>query len=158
VVTDGRKASPIIDSELVLYWTPLLSVKTGVTLGLSDGGDWTAEEQAGVRVLNETWKFVRLLVLLERPISHFRLELTNALISNDIDSHKVKDFPHYEIVKAGLQQKSDYWADLALNWFIDEPHESEEIIELLKVTSLSTWASQKLRHRIKKVLGNIATK
>uniref|UniRef100_A0A4Y8PV71 Uncharacterized protein n=1 Tax=Paenibacillus athensensis TaxID=1967502 RepID=A0A4Y8PV71_9BACL len=91
-------------------------------------------------------------LLLERSISQFRLELTNALITNDIDSHKVNNFPYDEVVKAGLKQNSDYWAELALKWFIDEPFESMEVIELLRGALHSTWASQRLRHRIKKLL------
>ncbi|MEI7025512.1 hypothetical protein WBG83_07425 [Paenibacillus sp. y28] len=147
------KTSHIIDSEdMLLNWKPLMQINTGSMLGLSENGHWIIEEQTGVRVLDETWKFNRLMVLLERQITEFRQELINAAITCTIDNDIVREFPFYEVVKVGFEQKSEYWVELALNWWIMLPQENEEIIKSLEKIEISKWASQKLRHRIKKEL------
>lgn len=151
------RVTQVVDSEEMVRWIPLILCREHCTIiGISMDAEWVVEEKAGLRILDETWKFLRVMVLLEQPKSEIYDSLTKAFKDYQIfiDVHDI--FPFVEIVKVGFEQKSDYWAELALNWFTHLPRmEQEELLDSLKTILEARWASQDLRHRIKKELRKI---
>lgn len=154
------KITRLVDSEETVCWIPLISFGEHQTLvGLTTGAMWVIEEREGLRILDETWKFVRLLVFLEQPRRTVYHSLKESLEIHGIFIDVNDIFPFDEIVKIGFEQKSEYWAELALDWFIDLPQsEQKELLEFLIKISDVRWASQKLRHKVKKEIRSIEKK
>ncbi|KJD46800.1 hypothetical protein [Paenibacillus terrae] len=147
----------LIDSEESLRWIPIISYGEHQTIiGLSRDAKWVIKEKEGLRILDETWKFLRLLVLLEQPRKKLVESLEEALGNYEIIVNVDEIFPFVEIVKIGFEQKSDYWVELALNWFAELPLIKQKLLleSLIDIVN-ARWASQMLRHRAKKILRNI---
>lgn len=147
----------LVDSEESERWIALTSCRENqVTIGLSTDAKWVIKERQGLRILDETWKFLRLLVLLEQPRTIIYDSLKEALCNYEIFVDVDDIFPFVEVVKIGFEQKSDYWVELALNWFTElPPLKQEGLLESLLEIANAQWASQKLRHRAKKIIKNI---
>ncbi|MFB6367868.1 hypothetical protein ACFCP7_28340 [Paenibacillus elgii] len=157
VSSNKIRVTQLVDSEETVKWIPLLLCKEhGTIIGVSTDARWAIEEKKGLRILDEPWKFLRVMVLLEQPMVEIHNSLTEAFKEYQIfiDVHDV--FPFVEIVEVGFEQKSDYWADLALNWFTHLSRmEQEELLDSLKTILEARWASQDFRHRVKKELRKI---
>lgn len=161
IASEKFNITNLIESEEIVKWLPLISYgeEHQIFIGLSTKAEWVIKERDGLRILDETWKFLRLLVLLEHPRTKIYYSLMEALDRYGIFVDLDDVFPFVDIVKIGFEQKSDYWAELALNWFIDltELKQKELLISLRKISD-AEWASQKLRHKVKKVIKNLEKK
>lgn len=154
MLTENFKVSQLVDSTESVKWIPLIICgEHGATLGVSVEAEWVIEEKSGLRVLDEPWKFFRVIVLLERSKTDIYNALTQAFKSYNLIVNVNEVFPFVEVTRIGLEQKSDYWAELALNWFVELPiKEKEKLLSSLSNIINARWTSQKLRHRAKKEL------
>ncbi|AZK45034.1 hypothetical protein [Paenibacillus lentus] len=157
VSSNNFNTTKLVDSDMSIEWIPLMPIGEQQTIiGLSTYGFWVVHEKQGLRILDEPWKYLRLLVLLEKPRTTIYNLLKESLGNYELYIELEDIFPFAEIVKIGLEQQSDYWADLALNWFVELPRIQQcELQEILFEIVNTRWASQKLRHRVKKILRNI---
>lgn len=157
IPSESFKSGYLVDSEEVVNWIPLILCREhGTIIGLSADAEWVLEEKAGLRILDETWKFLRVIVLLEQPRAEIHNSLTEAFNNYQIFIDVDDIFPFVEIVKVGFDQKSDYWAELALNGVTELPQVKQKLLlESLRKILDARWASQKLRHRAKKELRKI---
>ena len=135
-----------------IQWLPV-SELSEYNIGVCSKGYWVVETRDGLVLLNGSNSFVYLLSMLEKS----RLEITRRLIlfSNSIgsDIDIITVFPFQEITKAGFNQGSNYWAELAFAWydsFCDI--EKKEFVDILSNVMNSKWASQKIRQKAKKEL------
>ncbi|WP_334075547.1 MULTISPECIES: hypothetical protein [Paenibacillus] len=157
---DKIKISYMVNTDIKVNWFPLMSFGEHKTvIGLSTDAHWVINDKQGIRILDESWKFLRLLVLLEQPSNTVHNSLKEALASYNIIVNVEDVFPFIEVVKIGFEQKSDYWVELALNWFeeLSSIQQSEPLDSLYKIVN-AHWASQKLRHRVRKMIRNIEQK
>lgn len=70
----------LIDSEITIKWFPLMSFGEHKTaIGLSTDAQWVINENQGTRILDEPWKYLRLLVLLEQQRKTVHNSLKEAL-------------------------------------------------------------------------------
>lgn len=141
---------PIDDqiSELGRKWIPVLSVSSA-TLGMTDVGKWAVKKASTTQEANAK-ETARLLVFLERPLS----DLTESVMEKfgrSLGSEIVKQTPFEDIVRAGLVQGSDYWADLALSW-CEELQCGSVMVKELQEVQTAKWASQHTRQKAKRIL------
>lgn len=160
VPSDKLKITHLVDSEITVKWFPLMSFGEHKTaIGLSTDAQWVINENQGIRILDEPWKYLRLLILLEQQRKTVHNSLKEALANYKIFVNLEDIFPFSEIVKIGFEQKSDYWLELALNWFEDlSLIKQNELLYYLSEIVNARWASQKLRHRVRKIVRNIEQK
>ncbi|KAF6570860.1 hypothetical protein JDW19_14190 [Paenibacillus polymyxa] len=160
VPSDKLIITHLVDSEITVKWIPLMTIgEHNPTIGLSTDAQWVINENQGIRILDEPWKYLRLLVLLEQQRKTVHNSLREALANYKIFVNLEDVFPFAEIVKIGFEQKSDYWVELALNWFEElSLIKQSELVDYLSKIVNARWASQKLRHRVRKILRNIEQK
>lgn len=160
VPSDKLKITRHVESEITVKWFPLISFgEHKTTIGLSTDAQWVINEKQGIRILDEPWKYLRLLVLLEQAKNTVHDSLKEALVNYNIFVDLEDVFPFFEIVKIGFEQKSDYWVELALNWFVElSLNKQSELLDSLFEIVNARWASQKLRHRVRKIIRNIEQK
>ena len=149
-----HKESTIRESEEKVLWYPILQFTTqGFILGLHRNGFWILESEDEVIILNDTYKFWRLVSLLEQSMNDIRKELMSFFDILNIVINPDNFFPFIEITQAGFQFGSKYWAELAFKWYEEIPLEKKVYFtESLTKIENAKWASQKLRHMAKKEL------
>jgi hypothetical protein len=140
--------------DLLAAWLPLVEAsKSGHRMGLSMNGLWVVENHAGLVSLEEATPFIFVLPLLERPISQVKKEIHHSVGTEKLAKSVETVFPFVSIIKAGLEKRSEYWAELALGWFEElSGLEQQQLTDALKEVSRAKWASQKLRHRVMRLL------
>ena len=141
----------VIDGKEI-KWFPVLMISENY-MGLSDYGQWVVETREGLHVLSDERPFVFILPLLERSTSSIKLILSDFFKSLSIETNPWEIFPYLELIRAGLEKESDYWAELAFNWFKElSAKEKHSMKEALSVIVDAKWASQKVRHLARKEL------
>lgn len=138
-------------------WVPLLYFENlNMKLGILLDGRWVVEGKNCLFILDEPKLYVRVMALLEIPINIVHKKIADTINVPDLEIQILEIFPFVEIVKAGLEQKSEYWAEIALEWFGYLPFNKKKLlIESLDKITTAPWASQKLRHRTKKEIDKI---
>ncbi|EGO63748.1 hypothetical protein [Acetonema longum] len=108
------KESVLPDSEEKVKWYPILHCNPpGLLLGVQQDGTWVVEVESGLYRLSNSGSFWRLVSLLEQPSNEIRKEVANSFNSLDIKIDIDDFFPFAEIVRAGLQFGTKYWAEMA---------------------------------------------
>lgn len=137
----------------LIRWLPIIDInRTGYHLGLAVEGFWVCETHDDLLKLEKERYFV-LLPMLERQFEEFWQELENSFKQVGLPTSIMTAFPVLEGVIGGLEQESDYWAKLALNWLESCPElQTIQLIPILEQVTLAKWASQAARHRSKRLL------
>jgi len=148
------KVSTIVESEKEAKWYPILQFATqGITMGVKEDYTWVFEVKSELYLLNNPNEFWRLVVLLEKPFHETRREVAGFLDNLGIVANPYDFFPFVEIIRAGFQFGTKYWAELAFNWYDEILLEKKVCLkESLEYVENAKWASQKLRHRARKEL------
>jgi hypothetical protein len=147
------KISALRGENQSVRWLPIIDVSgKNFYLGLSEEGFWVADSRDKLIRLGKNGFFVPLLPILEQDyeefLSHFKASLENRGLPVSI----VSIFPWLETVICGLEQGSDYWAALALQWLESRKElQTVELEQVLKKVSKAKWASQKVRQRSKRL-------
>lgn len=143
-----------VDSGAPVKWIPIMEFgEFEITLGLTTDAAWMFSDKQGVMILDESWKYLRLIVLLEQSKDTLSNTLKESLSKYEIFIDPQEVFPFSQIVKIGLKQQSDYWVRLAVSWYTELPFMTQnELINLLYEIENAQWASQELRHRVKKII------
>lgn len=151
------RVSTLIDSNKKVKWLPVLRCgETHRNMGLNEEGTWVLEENSGLRILNETRSFMRVVVLLEQPWYKVREEIKDVFSKLKIDIDIDSVFPLADVIRAGFEFGSDYWAKLAFKWYEELPTGDKVLLKASLLTlSDAKWASQKLRHKAKRELKTI---
>lgn len=136
-------------------WFPIIPIsESGSYMGISSSGEWVVEVSEGIHHLDKPQLYVYVMVLLERSYNDVYDDVLRILKKVSVNEEPGMVFPFVDIVNVGLEQGSDYWADLAFNWF--DSLSKEDKLKLRKTLSKVTnakWASQKNRQKAKKYLG-----
>jgi hypothetical protein len=138
-------------------WLPLIQIGTNsLRMGLTLRGTWAIEGKTGLLLLDQPRSFVAALPLLEHPKELLSQQIHQSLHPLDLRIAAEEILPLVDVVRAGLEQGSTYWADLALNWFVELPlFEKHQLLDSLAGASTAKWASQKLRHRVNRELAKL---
>ncbi len=150
------ESSVLLPSGESVRWMPILWCgKPDFRMGVLENGDWAVEDKAGLRHLDEQPSYLYVMALLEQPAISVRERLKAFFSASDIGSV----FPFANVVRAGLDQKSEYWADLAFRWLGEIPEEGRISLEdsVARIADAG-WASQKLRQKAKKELKRLGYK
>jgi len=94
--------------------------------------------------------------LLEKPRSFISQQIHQILDSETLGSLIEQTFPIVDVIRMGLEMESDYWANLALDWF-DELSiiDKQQLVDILKVLSKAKWTSQKTRQKAIRKIGKL---
>lgn len=130
-------------------WYPLLETKS-VSVGMTDLAEWGIEGRQGVVILDKNELYRYAISLLEMPYFEVCEKLRDSGLNLEVEANIMGAFPFAKIVLAGLQQRSDYWADLAFIWYgelsnIDPSLFRETLTNIIE----AKWASQKVRQKAK---------
>ncbi len=146
------KEGKLLPSEKKINWIPVLA-RGEFYMGISEEGEWVVEVKEGLHCLSIQRVFVYAMVLLEQPIDSVREKLLSFFKEADVATNIDEIFPFVEIVRAGLDQGADYWAELAFRWYHEIPVEKKRALKdsICKVSD-AKWASQKIRQKAEKEL------
>lgn len=147
----------LLNLELI-KWIPIICFDNPeLKIGLLQDGRWVVEGKNNVFGLFEPKSYIRVMALLEKPLNNICEIIINTFKLSDSNLEVYDIFPFVDIIKSGLEQESEYWAELAFKWFDEIPIEKKEILRdsLIKITN-AKWASQKLRHRAIKEISKLA--
>lgn len=148
VIPDGLW-EPLGDSDD--RWVRVLFADSTI-FGISSTGELLIK-QGGIISKIACANTVKSLVFLEHsPQKH--ISNVTARFGQVVGQELIERIQLVDIVRAGLVQGSDYWADLALSWCSQLQCASFVATELKDVQS-SKWASQKSRQMAKKLLSGI---
>ncbi len=137
----------------LIRWLPIIDIsRAGYYSGLAAEGFWVCETRDKLLRLKRENSFV-LLPILEWNSEEFLKELENSLKQVGLPTSMTTVFPVLEGVIGGLEQQSDYWAKLALNWLesCQELH-TAQVVPVLERVTLAKWASQQVKQRSKRLL------
>ena len=140
------------DSKLI----PILQLKPDISMGLLKDGNWVVEGKNNTYILTTPKSYRRAVILLERSIYEVNGEIKRFFANLNIDANIDLIFPFVDIVRAGFEFGTLYWAELAFNWF-DEllVTKKVELRDSLEKIKGEKWISQKLRHKAIKELKQI---
>lgn len=154
-LSSDKKISIIIKTKEKVKWVPILLIDTldNSYMGIIEKGFWVVDSKVGLHILDSINSYIAVMVLLEKPIEKIKNTIEMYFASKNIFIDVYNIFPFNEIIMKGFEQKSDYWASLALKWYDELPEEMKVIFkeELYNIT-ISKWGSQKLRHKAIKEL------
>ena len=150
--------SKVITSNTGMPWIPLAYCKKSeITLGIGQDGSWLYESSANTQIIGDSKSFMCVMVFLEMSY----VEIKNSIVSHIKGVDQTTDirdvFPFSEIIKFVLEYGiSDYWFDLALNWF-DELDAVNKIAlkPALEKNANSRSLHQRTRHRMLRELKNL---
>ncbi|MDY6785790.1 MAG: hypothetical protein SW833_25105 [Cyanobacteriota bacterium] len=144
--------SKIRGTDKLDNWTPIVEdSENEICLGIAKSGYWVSTRGKFIVPLLENNILRDLLPYFKKTRSKTTLLLRKSLEERGFPGGIEQSFPIDTLISSGLKFESDYWAGLALNW-IEGMTVNEEIqIELQKVV-VAKWASQKTRHRARKLL------
>ena len=138
-------------------WFPIVYFDNPeLKIGILQDGRWVVEGKNKLFDLFEPKSYIRVMALLEKPLNTIREIIINFFKLTNLSSEVYDVFPFVYIIKSGLEQESEYWAELAFKWFDELPIEKKELLRdsLIKITK-AKWASQKLRHRAIKEIAKL---
>jgi len=138
-----------IDSNECIKWMPMiLCWQPNNYIGITENGRWVVEERSGIRFLNTPQAFLRVEILLERPLVDIQTELLQNLCRNSIEE---LEFPYIDIISQVFINDSNYWVELAFLWFDTMPLDMKVLLKQeLEIVRNRKELSQKLRHRAMK--------
>ena len=139
----------ILNLEGEIHWVSVLCIDNPeINVGILQDGRWVVEGKNGLYALNESKSHIKIMALLEKPLNSISDSITSVFKLSSFDVTVYDIFPFVDVVKAGLEQGSEYWAELAFKWFEDLPIEKKVYLKdsLVGITN-AKWASQKLRHK-----------
>ncbi len=151
------EGNALLPSFEMVTWLPLIPVNDdGNRMGITTEGIWVVEAGNGLLQLREPESFVSTLPLLEKPRSFISQQIHQILDSETLGSLIEQTFPIVDVIRMGLEMESDYWANLALDWF-DELSiiDKQQLVDILKVLSKAKWTSQKTRQKAIRKIGKL---
>jgi hypothetical protein len=151
------KRSIMMPSNETVVWLPLIYFNNGnCVMGLSMQGMWVIETKQGLAQLQEPQSFVRTLALLEEPVSVVKQQIHEKLNSDELSTLVEQIFPITDVVGMGLKKGSDYWANLAIDWFSElSIVQKQQLIDSLDAVSRAKWASQKVRQKANREINRV---
>lgn len=152
------KAGRFIREGDSVTWFPIITIsESGSCMGISSIGEWVVEVSEGIHHLDKPQLYVYVMALLERPYEDVYEEISSMLIKISVTEEPSCVFPFVNIVIAGFEQGSDYWATLAFDWFdlFSREHKLHLLDALSNVVN-AKWASQKNRQKAKRELKRLS--
>lgn len=138
-------------THMDLQFIPILQLKPDLIMGLLEDSNWVVEGKNNTYILTTPQSFWRVVVLLERPLNEVREDINRFAKSMNLDIDVSSVFPFIEIVRAGFEFGTTYWAEMAFCWYDELPiKEKIKLKDSLKQIKNEKWASQKLRHKAMK--------
>ncbi|MCC6130684.1 MAG: hypothetical protein IT186_12220 [Acidobacteria bacterium] len=128
-------------------WRPILPVSTQEAYcGISEEDEWIFV--GATATPPGTGRFGRaLLPMLETRLADLKQRLAESLSRIERPTALVDSFPFEEVLLAGIDIGSDYWAELALGWLRDtNSGVSPEVIDRLRKVVYPSQFSQHVRH------------
>jgi hypothetical protein len=134
-----------------IKWLPILQCgKTESRMGILEDGDWAVEARGRLYRLNEPRSYISAMALLELPIKTIHQNLTEFFESIEVKFNVNELFPFEQIIRTGFEQGSEYWAELAFNWYQEVSQEIKySLMDSISNVVNAKWASQTLRQKAK---------
>lgn len=151
------KSGKFIRKNEDVIWFPIITINDiGTQMGISKNAEWVVEVSEGIHHLDKPQLYVYVMVLLEKSFGVVHEPILKLLKDLSIEEDPFLVFPFINIIKIGFEQGSDYWAELAFQWYDELPEKQKTQLKatLLKINS-AKWASQKTRHKAKKELAKL---
>jgi hypothetical protein len=124
----------------------------GLTIGVSEEGDWLISTQEEAFSLTDTTDFYRAWLLFDRPFP----EVKAALDEVARGARATRPFPFAKLVGSALRAKSARLADSGITWVsFFTIAEKTSLKDLLVEVKDSKWASQKSRQLARKYVNEI---
>lgn len=145
--------SYLIPSREEVKWIPIFQcTATNPRIGILEGGKWVVEGRIdGLHVLGNPSTYLYVMSLLEQPLDTIFRQLNDIFQIYDVIVDVKSVFPLVEIIRAGFEQGSSYWAELAFRWYDGLNMEQKKLLRgSLEKLSNAKWASQKLRQKAQK--------
>lgn len=135
-------------------WIRILRMEKNVWLGLS-GEKLAVGDRLGPKREVDSTNPIGLLPCLERSYGEVLADLRAREIELEMAQGEIFNLvPLDAIPSTAVASKIDYWIQLALNW-LDQMPDSSAVRELLRVIYNESSATQRARHRAKRMLGRI---
>lgn len=156
IIKPKWKISALRGEKQSVRWLPIIDVGgTNFFLGLTEEGFWVADSRDKLLGLGKNGFFIPLLPILEQNYEEFLNAFKASLKHRGLPISIVSDFPWLKTIICGLEQYSDYWATLALQWLESNKElQTVELMPILQKVSGAKWAKQKVRQRSKRILIN----
>lgn len=149
--SDILEKSILVSSNEKVGWIPVLQYESNISMGVLENGDWVVEGKYGLYTLIETQSYLYAMILLEHPLNEICERVIEFFYKYHIEIDIYDSFPIVHIIKAGFEQGSEYWANLAFKWYELVPVEMKKKLKnVLEKLSDAKWASQQLRHKAKR--------
>lgn len=146
--SENPNTTCLVDSKDMLRWIPIVICwEPNKSMGIAEDGNWVVEVSLGLVKLSTPDSFIKVKILLEKPLHEIYHEVTN-----NFEQYKIKDcgtelFPDTEIINAAMEDNSEYWIELAFKWY-EELHITKKIMikeSMVKIVENKNLP-QKLRH------------
>ena len=147
------QSSLIAGTEDYVDWIPIdhLVENEEIFVGISELGYWVIEYNNSIILLSND-KYLRdFLPCLKKSLNKLSRQIDEELVKKQIPLEAKNTFPYQELILAGLKSKSEFWAELALNW-LEDIEIDNRIKEQLQQITKAKWASQKTRQKASKFL------
>jgi hypothetical protein len=155
ISNDSWRISGARNGGRELRWIPLIRIKSSEPwIGTTELCHWVVEGNGDVIPIDHA-HMLPLLHCLEAPIEEFMAALSKAIDQFSIGGVQVQEFPYYGLIDFALRSKSDYWADLALQWLETLPL-ARTRNDALHAIVKSRWATQKTRYHAQRILARVA--
>ncbi|WP_163833301.1 hypothetical protein [Spartinivicinus ruber] len=135
-------------------WLPIYKIQgSGFYIGITSDNQWVIETNNSLFSLDASNRAIPIMELLELQPSEFYSAFYSACEEKGILKDIQQNFPVKKVIETGINQKSDYWCSLALNWLQALPMAEigpfkSQLMDILE----EKWLSQKTKQRIKKLL------
>lgn len=129
----------------------------GARLALTDQKNWVLDIGQDVLVIDPFGLMPMLMRLLELPYEDVREAICLRIKNLKEETTALwSTFPAKQVIRTGIYQQSDYWADLSLQWvpYLDFKDQLDLLADV-RFLANSEWASQRIRHRALKLMSGI---
>ncbi|GEM_PF-2127434 len=134
----------------------LFQTEGSIIVGITNDGDWFWKTSIEFLLLKEKRLFLRLIRLLEIPLTEIEKQIDMRLNKYIKDYDVKKIFPFFDIVQYVFYHgPSVYWIELAYSWFgMLNPEQKQELMPRLSDLATNKGLSQSLRRKIRKDIKN----
>ncbi|MBF6656686.1 hypothetical protein C3B48_13765 [Flavobacterium columnare] len=122
-----------------------------LTYGCYDSG-WIIISREGIEVIeynSEKFRYISFLKFIEISTPLIKEEIQKRIIENH---NCLELFPIENVLHLILHMESDYWLNLCINLLIDMNYKNQYINEILNEVLNKSWISQKVKHKVLKLL------
>lgn len=139
--------TPISKSK-VEGWYSLITLQNNLqVIGLNKKGELCTDTVKRNEVIDDTAKFISIITIFEENVNVVRKEINRSYYSLGLIGDR--EFPYEKLIAYALFI-SDYWAELALDWY--EAIKDEISLNITAELRRLSTRNQELKQRVKRIL------